>query len=77
VVDPLTGRLVVSNAGSCSVTIIEDRLTGPFALSPVAEHPLVGRRLPPFALPGLAPGVTFDSRQWAERLYILNFFASW
>jgi hypothetical protein len=72
------GYLLVSNAGSASVTVLEDLLDGP-AQKPLPEalHPLVGCRLPDFALPDLKTGQLRRSREWAERKYILNFFASW
>jgi YVTN family beta-propeller protein len=78
VVDPKTGRLLVSNAGSASVTVIEDLLTGPAPASGTAHaHPLVGHPLPPFELLDLRTGKLRHSREWSERKYILNFFASW
>jgi YVTN family beta-propeller protein len=78
VVDPVTGWIVVSNAGSGSITVVEDLSTGPPPQrAALFEHPLVGRRLPVFSLPELESGLPRDSREWAGRLYILNFFASW
>ena len=41
------------------------------------RHELIGRELPAFALPDLRTGITRTSLEWAERKYILNFFASW
>jgi len=41
------------------------------------QHELLGRQLPPFALPDLRTEIVRMSREWAERKYILNFFASW
>jgi hypothetical protein len=37
----------------------------------------VGTRLPEFSLPDLRTGQLRSSREWSERKYILNFFASW
>jgi thiol-disulfide isomerase/thioredoxin len=47
------------------------------ALPTEPQHELLGRRLPPFALPDLRTEMLRTSREWAERKYILNFFASW
>jgi hypothetical protein len=78
VVDPLTGHLLVANAGAGSLTVVEDMLTErPAALSPEPRHELLGRQLPPFHLPDMRTGLVRTSREWAERKYILNFFASW
>jgi YVTN family beta-propeller protein len=77
-VDPLTGNLLVANAGGSSVTVVEDLLAGrPAAVAEEHEHDLVGSPLPPFALPDMRTGATRTSREWSERKYILNFFASW
>jgi YVTN family beta-propeller protein len=77
-VDPVTGNLLVANAGGPSLSVVEDRLTGPPVATPdEARHELIGKRLPPFALPDMRTGMTRTSREWAERKYILNFFASW
>src|ERR1051326_4827736 len=77
-VDPLTGNLLVANAGANSLTVIEDLLAGrPAAVPEEPRHDLVGTRLPPFALPDLRTGMKRTSREWAERKYIINFFASW
>jgi len=76
-VDPSTGHLLVANAGSGSLTVVEDLLAGPpSAAPPRPEHELVGAKLPPFRLPDLH-GTERTSTEWAERKYILNFFASW
>ena len=77
VVDPITKRLLVSNAGGGSITVIEDLLTGPHPRPNRTPHPLVGKRLPAFELIELASGRLRHSREWADKLYILNFFASW
>jgi YVTN family beta-propeller protein len=72
-------RILIANAGSGTLTVAEDLVTtgGAGALAPVPTHPLVGTRLPEFALPALRTGETRTSREWSERKYILNFFASW
>ena len=63
---------------SGSITVVEDLCTAPPPQhAGFSEHPLVGRRLPVFTLPELESGMPRDSREWAGRLYILNFFASW
>ena len=75
-VDPATGRLLVSNAGSGTLTVVERPwLPPPLAAPPV--HPAVGRPLPEFALPDLRTGRLRRSREWSEKRYILCFFASW
>ena len=77
-VDPTTNRLLVSNAGSATVSVLEDLLDGSSPVGPRSdEHPLVGQALPDFALPELRSGNLRHSREWSERKYILNFFASW
>jgi hypothetical protein len=77
-VDPLTGRLLVANAGGASLTVVEDLLPGRPSKPPEErQHALVGRPLPPFELPDMRTGLVRTSREWAERKYILNFFASW
>jgi YVTN family beta-propeller protein len=78
VVDPESGHLLVSNTGSGTVMVLQDLITGPLAGSTNGSlHPLVGRRLPDFALMDLHSGRLRHSREWSERKYILNFFASW
>jgi YVTN family beta-propeller protein len=74
VIDPRTGWLLVSNAGSNTLTVLDPAAARP---ATAEAHPLVGRPLPPFALPALGDGRMHASREWSERLYILNFFASW
>jgi hypothetical protein len=70
--------LLVANSGDGSLTVARDLLDGPpTAAAREARHPLVGRQLPGFALPDLRSGALRDSREWAEKKYILNFFASW
>jgi YVTN family beta-propeller protein len=74
-VDPVTGRLLVSNAGSGTLTVVDRPwLAGP---ERPATHPAVGRRLPDFALPDLHTGRIRTTREWAEKKYVINFFASW
>ncbi len=74
--DPRT--LLVANAGSGSITIVRDLFDGPPAAR-LAEltHPLVGRSIPDFSLPDLHTEQLRHSREWSEKKYILNFFASW
>src|SRR5579875_880218 len=70
--------LLVANSGSGTLTVAEDLLDGPPAALPhQASHPLVGQRLPDFSLPDLRTGQMRHGREWAEKKYILNFFASW
>jgi YVTN family beta-propeller protein len=77
-VDPATGHLLVANAGAASMTVVEDLLAEAPAASPQEpQHELLGRQLPPFHLPDLRTGTMRTSHEWAERKYILNFFASW
>jgi hypothetical protein len=76
-VDPATGYVLVSNAGSHTVSLIKDLVTGPGLAGIEITHPLVGRALPPFALPDLRTESLRRSREWSERKYILHFFASW
>jgi YVTN family beta-propeller protein len=77
-IDPATGRLLVANAGGSSLTVAEDLLAGPPAHQQAEpEHELVGRTLPPFELLDAKTGLVRTSSEWAERKYILNFFASW
>jgi YVTN family beta-propeller protein len=77
-VDRLTGQLLVANAGAGSLTVVEDLLAGrPSELPPTPQHELVGRKLPPFQLLDMRTGTVRTSLEWAERKYILNFFASW
>jgi YVTN family beta-propeller protein len=77
-VDHVTGHLLVANAGAGSLTVVEDLVAerAP-ALPPAPPHELVGRKLPPFELPDMRSGIVRTSLEWAERKYILNFFASW
>lgn len=73
-------RVLVADAGSGTLTVLVDELDGSAHGSgsrPRAAHPLVGKQLPAFALPDLRTGHLHESREWSERKYILNFFASW
>jgi YVTN family beta-propeller protein len=74
-IDPVTGRLLVSNAGDGTLTVVEQ----PWLPRPGKErpHPAVGRPLPGFELPDLRTGRLRRSVEWAEKRYIICFFASW
>jgi YVTN family beta-propeller protein len=73
-----TGHVLVANAGTGSLTVFEDLLAArPTTFAAHKEHELVGRQLPPFALPDLRTELVRTNNEWAERKYILNFFASW
>jgi YVTN family beta-propeller protein len=77
--DPLhPGRILVANAGSGTLTLVEDLLGGapssPFAQAP---HPMVGKKMPALALPDLWTEELRDLRAWAGRKYVINVFASW
>lgn len=77
--DPTSmGRLLVANAGSGTLTVVDDLLDGPPAAR-VADvtHPMVGRRMPPLVLPDLWTEELRDLGEWAGRKYVLNVFASW
>src|SRR5205823_5296520 len=77
-VDPHDGRLLVADAGSGTLTMGEDLLSGrPPAPAREAPSPLVGKPLPEFSLVDLHTGELRSSREWAEKRYIVNFFASW
>jgi hypothetical protein len=57
--------------------VVEDLLPERPAMQSVRQtHELVGRQLPPFTLPDLS-GMERTSSEWAERKFILNFFAGW
>jgi hypothetical protein len=75
-VDPVTGRLLVTNAGSGTLTVVE-RPWLPPQQERERRHPAVGRPLPGFALPDLRAGRLRRSVEWAEKRYIICFFASW
>ena len=60
------------------MSIVEDLLaTRPPA--PVFEtpSPLLGSKLPAFSLEDYRTGERRTNHDWAEKKYILNFFASW
>jgi YVTN family beta-propeller protein len=78
VVDPHDGRLLVANAGSQTLSVLEDLLAAkPFLRPPPARHPLVGQPLPAFSLLDFRTGERRTNLDWAEKKYVLNFFASW
>jgi YVTN family beta-propeller protein len=71
-------RLLVSNAGTATLTVIEDLADAPPARPAASPRPrLIGQPLPPFRLPDLRTGRLRESLEWAERRYIVDFFASW
>jgi YVTN family beta-propeller protein len=78
VVDPHDGRILVANAGSQTMSIVEDLLAAK-PPAPVVEEPSpwIGSKLPAFALEDYWSGERRTNRDWAEKKYILNFFASW
>jgi len=78
VVDPHDGRVLVANAGSQTMSIVEDLLAAR-PPAPVLEEtsPWIGGKLPAFALEDYWTGDRRTNRDWAEKKYILNFFASW
>jgi YVTN family beta-propeller protein len=77
-IDARGGRLLVANAGSATIHVLDDLPVGrPPAGLPNGAHPLVGKKLPPFSLLDLATGKHRSSLEWADRKFILNFFASW
>jgi len=76
-VDRESGRVFVANAGSNDVSVFDDHMREAPAHSPTeAQHPLVGKPLPPFALPDL-DGKQHTSAHYRGKYYILNFFSSW
>jgi YVTN family beta-propeller protein len=77
-VDPTTATVYVSDAGTSTVSVFQDRLAGrPAELPADGRHPLVGQPLPPFSLPDMVDGRIRTSSEWGGKKYILNFFASW
>jgi DNA-binding beta-propeller fold protein YncE len=72
-------RVLVADAGSGTLTVLADELDASASVSDSRRppHPLVGSQLPAFSLPDLRTGQLHESREWSERKYILNFFASW
>ena len=78
VVDRHDGRILVANAGSQTISIVEDLLAAKPPAPVVAEaSPWLGNKLPTFALEDYRTGEQRTNRDWAEKKYILNFFASW
>ncbi len=77
--DPLhPGRFLVANAGSGTLTVVEDLLDGPPATPIVTErHPMVGEKMPSLSLPDLWTKELRDLGEWAGRKYVINVFASW
>lgn len=72
------GRVLVANAGSGSLTLIDDLLEGPPAtLVEERRHPMVGQPMPGLSLPDLWTEELVDLGQWAGRKYVINVFASW
>jgi YVTN family beta-propeller protein len=77
-VDQATGTVYVSDAGTSTVTIFQDRLEGrPAELPSEWRHPLIGKPLPAFSLPDMVTGRPRTSEEFRGKKYILNFFASW
>ncbi len=77
--DPLhPGRVLVANAGSGTLVVVQDLLDGP-PQSPVAWplHPMVGRHMPALRLPDLWTEELRDLGEWSGRKYVINVFASW
>jgi hypothetical protein len=70
--------VLVANAGSQTISIVEDLLAAR-PPAPVLEEPSpwIGGKLPAFALEDYWTGERRTNRDWAEKKYILNFFASW
>jgi hypothetical protein len=68
----------VSDAGTSTVSVFQDRLDGePAELPKDWRHPLVGKPIPPFSLPDMVTGKPRTSEEYRGKKYILNFFASW
>jgi DNA-binding beta-propeller fold protein YncE len=71
-------QLLVTNAGSGSLTVLEDRCEGGWkALPPERRRSPVGRPMPDFHLPDLRTGHRHRREEWTGKKYIVNFFASW
>ncbi|MGH8989542.1 MAG: hypothetical protein ACRDXC_13270 [Acidimicrobiales bacterium] len=77
--DPLRpGRILVANAGSGTLTVIDDLLEGaPRNPVPSTLHPMVGSKMPALSLPDLWTEQPRDLGEWAGRKYVINVFASW
>ena len=60
------------------MSIVEDLLAAR-PPAPVVEEqsPWIGRTLPAFSLEDYRSGEQRTNHDWAEKKYILNFFASW
>jgi YVTN family beta-propeller protein len=77
-VDDTTGTIYVSDAGTSTISVFQDRLGGkPDRLPKNEKHPLIGQPLPDFRLPEMVEGKERTSGEWRGKTYILNFFASW
>ncbi|MGH9089501.1 MAG: YncE family protein [Acidimicrobiales bacterium] len=72
------GRVLVANAGSSSISVVEDLLDGPPTTTlEELDHPLVGQQLPRIPLVDLWTEELRDLGEWAGRKYVVNVFASW
>ncbi len=77
-VDQESGTVYVSDAGTSTVSVFQDRLEGqPAELPSDWRHPLIGKPLPAFSLPDMVTGRPRTSEEYRGKKYILNFFASW
>ena len=74
------GHVYVSNAGSNTVSVIDDPLLSDAALSPKAapsgQPTLIGSQLPPFRLRD-DNGKEHALDEYRGKILMLNFFASW
>jgi hypothetical protein len=83
VIDPVKGTIYVSNAGSGTLKAVPppgwSAPAGASCALPIreADHPLVGRPMPRFALPDMRTGAVRTIEEWQGKKYIVNFFASW
>lgn len=72
------GRLLVANAGSGTLTVVDDLLEGPPATQVEDRaHPMVGEKMPALELADLWTEELRDLGEWAGRKYVINVFASW
>ena len=74
------GHVYVSNAGSNTVSVIDDRLA-PDAASSLKEaaaprSPLIGSQLPPFRLRD-EKGKEHTLDEYRGKILMLNFFSTW
>ena len=77
-VDQQSGTVYVSDAGTSTVSVFQDRLEEePVELPTAWRHPLIGKPLPAFSLPDMVDGRPRTSEEFRGKKYILNFFASW